>query len=283
MDKVQYKGYNSQTGPSPAIWADCPVLEMIADPAVGFYFFDDFVTFPVIPTITSEAGVGNHYKAYNTGDGTITLPTSVNSTETPGGVIAMRTDTDGDQGALATVATPFRLSGTTSHGKLWFEARIATTQILTNDAQIFVGLGETDGLTLAAAVPLADGNACANGGAMIGFGRDEDGLGVLQTRYADRATSWTAVDATAGTIAALTWTKVGMVWDPNVKNQYGDNLSFYQDGTLLDTGLTNAEIAALTNLDANNLGLLMAIFADSSGTSSYLYMDWWRAGQLRIS
>lgn len=264
--------------PSPIIWG--AYEEELARPGRSVQLWDDFDNVPVTPTISSQAGYGGKFKAYNTGSGTVAGVTSFNSTETGGGILGINTDTAGDQGVIAQVANPFRLSGLASGKPLMFEVRMAITQIVTNDAQYFVGLGETDAMTIGAAVPLADANACSNTGAMIGFQREEDGLGVLKTVYADRATSWTAIDSTAGTVAALTWTKLGMLWTPDKVNRNGDNLSFFQDGVLLDTGLTNAEIAALTNLDANNLGFIAAIFADSAGTSSYLYLDWVRVAQL---
>jgi hypothetical protein len=280
--RVGYKGAtnpDNSRGPSPSIWSSAGVEGW--QPGVGHHFFDDFKEQPlVVPTITTVASLGNGYAAYNTGSGTVTYPSSFGGTEYNIGILAMGVDTAGDQGAIMRYGRPLFLTGSAAtSGKAWFEARIATTQILTNDAQIFVGLGETDNLTLGAAVPLGDANAVSNAGAFIGFQREEDGLGVLNTVYADRATSFTEVSATEATIAAATWTRVGMVYDPDNSAKC---IKFYQNGVELATGISRSTLTGLTNLDANPLGFVASIFADSAGTSSYLYFDWIRYAQLEV-
>jgi hypothetical protein len=283
MTAVYKETATGNTGPSPEIWGGIDIARIKAgDIGYGYMFEDDFLSSHIPnPTLTTQVAYANGYKAFASSGGSIACTTSINSTETAGGIIDLTTDTAGEACLLAQSGNPFRIRGTTAGKKLAFEARIAITQIVTNDAQYFIGLGETDAMTLSVTVPLADADACEGSGSMIGFSRTEDGLGVLKTVYADRAATWTSIDATAGTIAALTWTKIGGFYDPERTNQYGDNLWFYQDGVMLDTGLTNAEIAALTYLDANNLGLLAGLYTDSAGTASHLYMDWWRCAQLR--
>lgn len=44
-------------GPSPLIWDDCPILDMMLDPTKGYYHFDDFMGQGITPGATaSEAG-----------------------------------------------------------------------------------------------------------------------------------------------------------------------------------------------------------------------------------
>jgi hypothetical protein len=280
--RVGYKGAtnpDNSRGPSPSIWSSAGISGW--EPGVGSHFFDDFKE-PglVVPTITTAADLGNGFKAYNTGSGTVTYPSAFNGTEYNIGILAMGVDTAGDQGSIMRYGRPLYLTGLPStSGKAWFEARIATTQIVTNDAQIFVGFGETDNQTLDSDGPLGDANVCNAEGALIGFHREEDGLGVLNTVYADRAASFTEVSATEATIAALTWTRIGFVYDPNNSAKC---ITFYQDGVELATGITAAVLKALTYLDANPLGFTAAIFADSAGTASSLYLDWIRYAQLEV-
>jgi hypothetical protein len=57
-------------------------------------------------------------------------------------------------------------------------------------------------------------------------------------------------------------------------------IEFYVNGVKCTSALSATTLAALTNLDAVNLGLCFAQFADSGGTANYAYLNWWRAAQL---
>ncbi len=265
--------------PSPAIWADCP-WEDIIDPRSaidGIAFFDDFVDYTLPGTQTSEVAQGR-YKAYSATAGQWATDNMPHSTTagTAGGIISGLCDTDGDAMAIGTQACPFLLT-TTQNGKLWFEARIATTSILTNMGQLFCGLGESRVTTFSSSVPLGNADATSNALAMIGFNRLEDGLGALNTSYADHATSWTDIGAAANsTLAANTWIKLGM------KIDFKDTLRcvrFYVDNVECANAMTKAALLATTYLDVSGMGPLLAFYADSAGTADYLYLDWWRAAQ----
>jgi hypothetical protein len=170
---------------------------------------------------------------------------------------------------------------TTQTGKVYFEARIATTSVAANTGQIFCGLGEvqvlgTTGFT--ASVPLGNANATANSLAMVGFNRLENGTTNLNTSYADHATSWTDVQALAYTgLAANTWIKLG------IKIDFADTarcVRFFVDGIEQTTAMTKAALLALTYLDVSCLGPMLAMYADSAtSTTDYLYMDWWQIAQ----
>lgn len=261
--------------PSTQIWWDAPDLSWLKDHKGHAYWLDDDFNDNGSAAATTLAFWGKGWKAYNAGSGTVTNAAVISSTAVPTGCVQISTDTAGDQGSLCQVCSPFSLAATAK--KLWLEARIATTQIVTNDAALLFGLGATSAWTPGAAVPLADANALAAASILIGWHRDEDGLGVLQTGYADSAADYTDVDTTAGTIAALTWTKLGLVYDPSDTT---NTIRFYQNGVVCDNVVSAATLAALTYLDATALGVFFAFFADSAGTSSSLYCDWVRCIQL---
>lgn len=281
MNPMKYRGNqgsnvpNTGRGPSPYIWGDCPWNDIKSGDVDGIAIHDDFEFFPLPGTQTSEINLGQ-YKVYNTGATKVTSDAQFGTTETGGGIISILCDTDGDQGVIGTQSCPFYLN-TVSSKKLWFECRVALTAILTDGNQLFVGLAENTDFTFGAAQPLANANATSNAGAMVGFNRLEDGLGVLNASYADRATSWTNVLASVGSIAALTWVKLGMIFDPDNTLEC---LQFYVNGVKSSTNMTKAALAALTYLDAGSLGFCMANFADSAGTTNYFYCDWWRGSQL---
>jgi hypothetical protein len=270
---------DTKRGPSHNLWGDCPVKPWDnRDPGLGFGFFDDFLDFGLPGTQTSEINL-NRYKVYNTGSGTVKTNSFPNGTPAyAGGVVSMLCDTDGDQSVIGTHACPFSLAS--SAGKLWLEARIAVTSIATATTHFFLGLGNNSDVTFGAAIPLANADATGTAVALLGWNRLEDGLGVLNTSYTDEAAAYTNVLASAGSIAADTFTKVGLLFDPQNSSRA---VRFFQDGVESPTAMTAATLSALTHLDNSNMGLVFAAFADSGGTAVYHYIDWWACAQLRTS
>lgn len=281
MDKVQHRSFNTTNGPSPAIWGDCPILDITVDPYRGYGIFDDFVNTPLPGTQTTEVQWYNGYKVFATASGYVKADETINSVETPGGILAFNGDTADDSASLATYAEPFKISGSSStSGKLWFEARLAVSSAVTNGVGIFVGLAETQLWTLATGVPFSGtGDAITNSAAAIGFLYPEDDTTTADTVYSDRATSFTAIgDGEVTGIADNTFTKLGFVYDPE---RTSDCIRFFQDGVELSTKLSQSTITGLTNLDAGTLGLIYAHVADTAGTAIISYLDWWRCYQLR--
>ena len=263
--------------PSPAIWGDCPMEELRRGYIPGTFFEDDLTDFVLPATQTTQVTQGR-YKAYCATAGAWTVDFMPHSTTAgvAGGIISGLCDTDGDAMSIGTEAAPFLLT-TTQQGKIWFEARIATTSILTDMGQIFCGLGENHVTTFSGSIPLGNADATSNALAMIGFNRLEDGLGVLNTSYADHATAWTDIGTAANsTLAANTFIKLGM------KINFGDSsrcVRFYVDNVECASAMTKAALLATTFLDVSCLGPLLAFYADSAGTADYLYLDWWKCFQ----
>ncbi|MEW6439247.1 MAG: hypothetical protein AB1508_19015 [Pseudomonadota bacterium] len=277
MDKIQYNNL-STTGPSPAIWADCPVLDMALDPRIGYHVFDDFLSWPLIGTQTTQIA-HDKYKVFNTGSGVVTQVSAVNSVETSGGILSITLDTDNDSGSIAQAYPSFLLTGSaTTSAKLWFEARVAVNTIATNTLGFMVGLAEVEQWTLATGVPFNGGDGITNSASFIGFRKTEDGLGSIDSVYSDRATSFTNIGAGQASCTANTFVKLGFRYDPSL---LADCVSFYCDGVKMATTFARSSVTGTTNLKANALGLIAAVIADSGGTSGAFYMDWWRVAQLR--
>lgn len=264
--------------PSDSLWADCDFEAIRTGEISGIAFRDDFTDFGLPGTQTTEINLGR-YKVYNTGAGVIQyddMPHTTTPAGGMGGVISMLTDTDGDQSVIGTQTSPISLD-TTQVGKMWFEARVALTSILTNMGQFFLGLCENGVVTYGAAIPLANANATASTCAMIGFNRLEDGLNVLNTSYADHAAAWTDIQASANTtLAANTWIKLGIKFDPKDTTRC---VRFFVDNIECTSAMTKTALAALSHVDAKGLGPCMAFFADSAGTANYCYLDWWQYAQ----
>lgn len=272
-------GFDDATsrGFSASLWQKFTDLgDFQNNPSNGYFFFDDFMDFPLPGTQTSEITLGR-YKVFSSTAGVVrtdTMPHTANTLSGQGGIISMLGDTAGDQSSIATQACPFSLAATA--GRLWFEARIATSSIATDMTHIFVGLGNNCETTLSVAIPLADANATGTAVNLIGITRLEDGLGVLNGSYTDEAAVYTHAATGIGAIAANTWVKVGFTFDPS---RGARCIEFYVNGVKSSTAISATTLAALTNLDACPLGLVMAQFTDANGTANYAYLDWWACAQ----
>ena len=264
---------------SASIWADCPREQIRAGRVNGVYFFDDFVDLPLPPTLTTQIAFGK-YKGYAASGCTITRVSAVNSAEVPGGCASITLDTDDDEVAFGHAFPSYLLTNSrTNSGKLWFECCYAQNSVATNMAAGFFGLAEVELYTYASNTPFNSGDAIANTGSFIGFRIEEDGLGVVDTVYSDRATSFTNIgDTEGGTLVANTFKKFGFVYDLDETD--ANRIVFYADGLPLTTRLTGTALSALTNLDANSLGLVWMHAADSAGTSFASYMKWWACAQI---
>jgi hypothetical protein len=266
--------------PSDAIWHKMPVPfeQAVNEPSWGRGFHDDFNGLPLAPTLTTQIAFGR-YKAYAASGCTINRVSSINSTETFGGALAITMDTDDDEAALGEAYNTYRLSGAaSSSGPLLFEFCYAQNSIATNMAAVFVGLAETDAVTFGANTPFNSGDAITNTWAGIGFRIEEDGLGVVDTVVTDRATSFTNIgDTEGGTLAANTFDTFGIVYDPY---ETDNCVTFYKNNRPLTTRYSRSTLTGLTNLDAGSVGPMIAVAADSAGTSFAAYLKWWRVFQL---
>ena len=264
---------------SGAVWDNFPIGECIANPRrKGIFRFDDFTDLPLAPTLTTQVAFGK-YKAYAASGCTISRVSAINSVELMGGALQIAMDTDDDEASIADAYPSYLLTGNTSNsGLLCMEFCYTQNSIATNMAATFFGLCEVEQYTLGANTPMNSGDAIANSGSMIGFRIEEDGLGVVDTVVSDRATSFTNIgDTEGGTIAAHTFVKYGMVYDPT---KGADCITFYINNAKCATKYSKTTLQALTNLDANALGLMWAVAADSGGTSFLGSMRWWAIGQI---
>ena len=270
--------------PSSALWHHFPIATIRKRPELGYYRYENWRDLPLAPTLTTQIAFGK-YKAFANTGCTISRVSTVNSVEKLGGALNIATDTDNDAAVIADAYPSFRMSGDpTVDGLLCFEACIAQASVATNMAASFVGLGEVEQFTLANTVPFNAGNPIDNSGAMIGFRMEEDGLGVIDAVYSDRATSFTnaiddigANDEGGEDLVAYTFAKVGFRYNPRETDTC---IRWFWNNKELATKTSKATLQALTNLDANALGFLLGTVADSGGTAHILFCPWYAVGQL---
>ncbi len=269
---------------SPDIWNDCP-WEEIGDPRdgsrqYGLRFEDHFQNFPLIGTQTTQIAF-DKYKLFASSSSNVVPVLTVNSVQSPGGILEFLVDTDNHGAHMAQSYGSYSMTGdATKDGKLWFECCIAVSSIVASHVCFLVGLAEVSLWTLAVGVPFSSdtGAAITNSAAFIGFSKPAALLGTVSTAVSDRATSFTAIGTSEATgITAFTFFKLGFTYDPR---DTANSVRFFLNSVQLPTTYSNASLVATTNLKANNLGLIMAVQGGSAASSDAVFMDWWRIAQL---
>jgi len=154
VQTIDYKNNlvaNTFRGPSDALWADAPVLDILENPGKGMYFFDDFI---VAGNAATANAIGNfgHWASWVDTNGVLgTDP------QQEGGVILL---SDGGNTTvnltLGSTAGAFRLVSPASlfplNPSLWFECRVAVGSITTAKRDVFIGLSDNTNQTTASAI-----------------------------------------------------------------------------------------------------------------------------------
>jgi hypothetical protein len=262
MNKVQYKGYNANSGPSPAIWADCPWAEMQVDPNVGFTFWDDFVNFP--KTLGTTEGNWGSYTSFGSSGSTCTAGTGV------GGELVLTEATDNEGWCIRQLPCPFKLIR--GGGAFWFEVRIKTSTIADTKFGFLVGL--MDNTAVSVGIPLTIGGALYDTN-LCGFHRLEGDGDKLDTVYKADGVTAVTLQADAVTLVADTYVKVGWKYDPSTYV-----LTFYSNGTALATTKTIPSAAGTDFPNDVTMGFVLgATYAASDSQTATI--DWVRIAQLR--
>lgn len=264
---------------SASIWKDCRINEIQEDPTIGFYYRDDFVRTSLLasPTITTQAGYSNGWKAFGSTPGAIVGLFNQGGQ----GIKATSGTSDNDGISLATIALPFKVARTT--GKFWWEARLKT-DLVTNTRGFVAGL--MDQQTLTAIVPITAAGALADVN-FVGFHALETTGTKIGSKY--KANGVAAVDVkldcTADTptttgLVADTYIKLGMKYEPSYPI-FGVNsfqFSFFINGYRLPDRVT---VSAVDGTDFPNDVLMGLVFGlvNASGAANILSVDWVEAAQ----
>jgi len=267
MDKIQYLGHVTGTGPTPIIWADCPVLDIMLDPGVGHMHFDDFNNYSNTATTVANA---SGYPVYE-GNTTITHG-SVQD-----GVLEIFGTTNDNEGALQVgQGASFVISDTAANSaKLWFECRVKKSIITATEMGFFVGLAQ-EGAGVASFMAATDFAAVS----LIGFWNAE-AAATAAFVYKDSAGALTTPIATVDTLVADTYVKWGFVYDP--LNEPAKQITVYVDGVEQTTYVTATNIATSTFPDGDLLTPIIATEMAATADDVTVSMDWWRCAQLRVA
>lgn len=253
----------ADVGLSP-FWSDCPLVAVATDPSVGYSMQDNFVDMGLSPTITTIISGQGRYLLFGGASATIAPDAALGG----GATLSL---TDDDQAAsITTKQTPFQV--TSGAGSLWFEARVKTSTITTDQQAFFIGLMDTTPQT--AIVPLTATGAIADINC-VGFHKPEANTTAFDTSYKANGVTAVEVNSDVGTLAVDTYIKLGMKFDT------GNNLlSFYINGELQTTQKAIPDDTG-TDFPADvTLAPVCAILAATADTET-LTMDWWKCVQLR--
>ncbi len=276
---VQYKAATAQNtrGPSPILWADCPVDEILRNPSKGQHMFDDFKA-GVVADATLVLGQRNGLTAYAESDAAADVALQADDD----GVILIQSDgTDNDVYCVVdgdNTSGQWKTPAAGNAKGFWFEARVKVTTVTNGDIGVFIGLAQPG--------EAKDAGGCFGGDTTAGLADvDYVGFAVLEgdgddlTIAYNEATSGTAQSST-GKIALVadTWVRVGFKVQPK---GYGAEVRFFKDG--VDLG--DAVAVDISKANANWPGatdmILTIAVASGSGVADGdgLKVDWVRIAQ----
>jgi hypothetical protein len=273
IGKVTYGAADSVVSrmPSPAIWADCPSDEMLANPERGLYIWDDFLS-----GIVADATLvlGQRYPgwtAYVESDQAADV--ALQSDET--GVIKL--DQDGTDDDVTVVTSGDNVTGcikinANDPRPVWYETRVKLNTVTDGDLATFVGLMQEgqagDGTPLGALGALADVD-------YIGFVVNEDDGDAVDfvVHIAGTAAGGTANIAT---LTANTYVRLGFKYIPNE-----GKIRVFVDGEEVKDAVYDISSASFPA--AQKLALVFAIASGANGVDSDgLYVDWVRLAQKEV-
>jgi len=259
-----------ELGPSQSIWNDCPILEIMQDPAVGIYLFDDFTWEPVAD---SAVQVGEQWLLLGTNadiDGS-----SVNGASALGcGVVELEGSAgDNDEAYLVSNCISNEAIKLNSGRQVWFEIRL----------KVELGAGAADDFAFLAGLMEAEGmvdDAIADNGADI---IDKDFIGFLAVTNGTTMGDVKAVyrqDGGATTAVVTAITHANYVNDAFMKLGFKfdgvDTVTFYLNGESLGTTL---DVDGLTGDKIDDaLGIIFGV-KSCEATQCYMAIDWVRFAQ----
>jgi len=265
MSTIQYKdATDTLSGPSPAIWSNCPVDMLLARPDKGIYFFDDFNGGNILTNNQAETALGR-FRAY-TG---ATAGSDITDAGIVGGGIKLNSTTDNEGVAIRTLPC-FKIAA--GEGPLWFEARLKFNTITDSRQNAFVGLAT--GTAVSTSFPITTSDAMADSN-FVGFQKVfADGDALDSTYKADGVTQVT-VGTDAVTLVADTFVKVGMYFD-------GSRLYFYKDGARLSDSKAITGTAGTDFPSDTVLGIVIGLML-GHGDDAILTLDWVGCAQMRVA
>ena len=262
MDKVQYLENleGSIAGmPSKNVWADCPVLDIELDPAVGWHHFENWTKGTHSYTSTTAA---NGYNCYFDTGGSIATTATTSLTDgilRPLAIAVDATGTDEEAAIQWLDQTSDCISIDAGGPKVWFEACIKASSITVQS--LFVGFAEAG----------APGDSLLDDDG-TGLSVDNIGFHALQGAPAALLAGHGAANptslGTAQTLVATTYYNLGMKFDGELMRYYLNGVEKYSVSTGATDFPNGEEMVPLFTLKAHE------------AAAKTLSVGWWRGAAL---
>ncbi len=259
-------------GLSPAIWGNCPIMDIISGAVDGLHFFDDFINTPTLSADSDTTG----YATYIDTSNTITQVAG----GTAGGALALTTDaTDNDAPIIQAgggTGGAFLIGNTAGNPtKLWFEARVKKSAIGDNLSAFFCGLAE-EGLTADNGLHVDDTGASSSKD-MIGFRNQHDNGEELDFIYRKAGQAEVEVIANIAAMVADTYFKVGFVFDMSFPA--AERIRIFYNNQIQTTFVTSTNIDAATFPEDQSMSPILG-FKNGAATATTVIIDWWRVAMV---
>jgi len=266
-------GGDTGRGPSSTIWGSCP-HELLSGVGGGTVFFDDFLS--IGESTAADGTFRNGWTISEAGTGTPAISTSLTHT---GGVLSVVTGTTADDEVSMSYGDGGNFAitdGDNADAKLWFEARIATPDVVNGDGSLFIGLSDE---AADQANFITDSHEMADTD-FIGFNVfDSDGDNVQAGYKANGQTVQTEVSA-LGAITASTFCKVGFIYDPVAPPT--ERIKYYFNGVKANSFTSASDIAAATFPSGEEMSIALGAKTDDAATYTLL-VDWIKVVQGPLS
>jgi len=273
---VTYKTANAvpTSGPSPIIWADCPVVTMIKDPGKGIHIFEDYVG--KIVDLADDGQYGQFEMVSDGGAGIVVQDTAAYDNEH--GVAVMEPDgaTQYDEAHMVSpVLTQIAMN---SGKKIWLETRIKISDI-TADLSIIFGLGDATMLQGSAVIEEHATPDFVEARDFVGFVSFTSGTAMhdIDTVYCEVGDAAVTQVQNAARAAASwvndTYVKLGLRFDGK------KTIKFYIDGVELTGSLDVDDFATVTANELTAQGVILGMMcgdAPGAGSSATMSIDWIR-------
>lgn len=266
-------------GSSKAIWRSCPWFELTHGVKDGFAYFDDMLgsntqAANVAAAATTLVDPWCGFTGATAGS-TITaaVPTDTGIAGDAVGAIELNCTTT-QEGAVIGLHTALNTSvpigAPIATNRIWMEARVKISTIVTQEIAFFLGLLPAAKVATPVSTVFATAGSVMAAIDHVGFMKIAAGTTAIKTVHGNGTA--TVLSATAGVIAADTYTKLGLYWD-------GAKFRFYQDGALLATTLA---LGATQFPAGANLGFHLAMMDGSGASTNLVSMDWVRLAYQRV-
>lgn len=275
---TNHMGKSGGRGLSPRLWSRIAGQSMSPDGmSNGIFVFDDFLNFSgmvpgaslVLPSATVPGPNGYGVSI----EGTTTQGSIANlATESFGVARLTASETDNHETWLAgqgNTGILGMISDTAADARLTiFEARVRFGQVSDNGGAIFIGLAEPG--TGANNGKVDDTGVMADKD-FIGFNTIHANGDLLSINYKKAGQTQQAVGSGTA-IAASTWYKLGMIYDPKAIST--EKIKFFIDNIQLADMVTATNIEAATFPDGERLSFLAGIKTGAAAAVN-MDIDWW--------